>query len=220
MHQRTKQEGDTTNLTMEDSTLISQESQEVPKLNPEQAMQDEETRLGGILQTLGKKTKAQVAAVLFMAMTSGALAGFHPEATAAEKKSGVKTEQVEKEKNPSEFLIQKEGFSFTVRISKNARSIMEQQNVRFDEKTGDISLWNELAPMPAGRESSIGNKGVVVIRQGMVGGVSTQTVEIGEGEMNVTAVVRRTFLKIKIRNSDGSGEEFTLMEGKIINHTQ
>lgn len=87
----------------EGSTLKSQESVGERILDPEKATAEEKSRLGGILQTLGTKTKAQVAAVLFMAMTSGALAGFHHEATAAGKKEGVRTEQVEREKGMSVF---------------------------------------------------------------------------------------------------------------------
>lgn len=87
----------------EGSPLKTRESGEEKRLNPEKITTEEENRLGGILQTLGQKTKARVAAVLFMAMTTGALAGFHYEATAAAKKESAKTEQVEREKGISVF---------------------------------------------------------------------------------------------------------------------
>ena len=195
----------------------SEMGQHPEQLEPEKMMSQERERLGGVLEKMGKNAKARIAGVVFMAITSSIFAGAYHEAMAAEKRQGVKTEHVEKEKIPSEFLVQKEGFSFVVKFSENARRIMEEGSVRFDEKTGDFALGNESKPMPPGQESSTGS-GIVVLKQEMVGKISTQRVEVGGETLTLPGGLPKTQLKINIYNSDGSTEQFTLVDGKIVNY--
>ena len=56
-HRTTKHEGDMQTPDRKESPLTSRESQEVRRLNPEQAMQDEEKRLNGVLTSIAERIK-------------------------------------------------------------------------------------------------------------------------------------------------------------------
>jgi len=114
--------------------LNLQESRE-KRLNPEKAQEEERGRLGGILQQLGNKTKARIAMILFMAMTSGALAGSHPEAAAAEKRGPPAAELVEKEK-------QKSIYSYL----RNAQNILADKTLVEEIRKRSTELGVQLRP--------------------------------------------------------------------------
>ncbi len=115
----------------EGSTLKSPESAEEKRLDPEKAREEEKSRLGGVLQTLGDKARAQIAALSFMMITSAVGAGWHGQASAAEKRSRSPAEQLTQEQTREEFAVKKETFAFTVKVPKGAWKVLEKHGIKF-----------------------------------------------------------------------------------------
>lgn len=190
-----------------------QESAET-SLDLEVAQEEEKGRLGGILQTLGNKARAQVAALSFMMVTSALAAGWHKEASAAEKRgyNAPKRpiqEQLTQDQIREEFAVKKETFAFTVKIPKEARKVLEEHQIRFNEETGDFFFANEKRP-----------GGVLTLKQKEVNGVVTNHVEVSTDEVRLPGAESKTRVRIQIYNSDQSIETITLIDGRITDFTK
>jgi len=120
--------------------------------------------------------------------------------------------------SPAENQERKENFWFLLSRPKDhefklkfsgvdVEKILDEQNIRFNEKEGSFALFNEKQP-----------GGILTLKFAEVDGVRTNMVEIDE--IKLPGGITKKNLKIKIHNSDGSTENIILSDGKISNYTK
>lgn len=177
----------------------------------EQAVLQEKTSLEKF-----KGRAKEVAVVLMMVSTLSFGTGTLKEVYAGEKKESVKVEQIKKEIEQRNFVIKKETFDYIVNFSKDARKVMEEQNVDFVQTTGDFWFKNERVSNP---ESALGYD-VQVLEIEEVDGVTTNRIEVTVDELELPGGHTKKQLKIEIYNTDGSIETFTMLDGRITNYTR